>query len=254
MKKILLSSLAAAALAFGSNAQVITNTDNAANYGGAGEPGWTNGSTAGAGFAAWNLYTGGGSAGNFLGSSATAGFGDIDTGGQSFGMWGNPTGTTNYFNAERAFSSALSTGDTFSIDLAIAYRNGNKGINLYAGGFGTEVWNFNAGGDQYYAGGSTLGWAYDQASVFKLTATQTSATQVGISLIRGTDTYSTNVTVASGLSGFKAYVGSTDDGNALNNLFINNLQTTVVPEPSTYALLALSAAGVAGYAVRRRRR
>jgi hypothetical protein len=32
------------------------------------------------------------------------------------------------------------------------------------------------------------------------------------------------------------------------------VQFTAVPEPSTYAMLALSAAGVAGYVVRRRRR
>ena len=35
---------------------------------------------------------------------------------------------------------------------------------------------------------------------------------------------------------------------------IDDVSITAVPEPSTYALLALSAAGVAGYVVRRRRR
>jgi hypothetical protein len=258
MKKILLSSLVAAMFAVGTSfAQLITNTDTAANYGGAGEPGWTNGANAGLGFGAWNLFTstnGGGTAGFFLGDSVAQGFGDVNTAGQGFTMFGNPAGD-NYANAERAFSSALGTGNTFSIDLAIAFRNGAKGISLFAGGFApaNEVWNFNVGGDNYTAGGSNLGWAYSQTSVFSLTATQISSTQLGISLVRGSDSYATNLIVTTGLSGFRAYVGSTEAGNDLNNLFINNL-TTVVPEPSTYALLALSAIGLAGYAARRRAR
>jgi hypothetical protein len=258
MKKLLLSTITAAAFAVGTNAyaQLITNTDTAANYGGVGEPGWTNGANAGAGFAAWNLYistNGGGVAGHFLGNSVAQGFGDVNTDNQGFAMYGNPAGD-NYANAERAFSSALGAGNTFSINLAIAFRNGAKGISLFAGGFApaNEVWNFNVGGDNYTAGGSNLGWAYSQTSIFSLTATQISATQLGISLIRGSDSYATNLNVTAGLSGFRAYVGSTETGD-LNNLFINNV-TTVVPEPSTYALLALSAVGLAGYAARRRAR
>jgi len=235
-------------------AQIVTNTDTAANYGGVGEPGWTNGANAGSGFGSWNLYTTG-TAGNFLGSSVSQGFGNIDTDGQSFGMYGNPTGD-NYFNAERSFSSALNTGDTFSINLAVAFRNGNKGISLFSGGFApaNEVWNFNVGGDNYTAGGSNLGWAYSQTSVFNLLATQTSANTYSISLTRGGDLYTTNISGLGGLSGFRMYVGSTDAGNDLNNLFANSLQTTVVPEPTTYAMLALSAIALGGYTWRRRQR
>jgi len=235
-------------------AQIVTNTDTAANYGGVGEPGWTNGANAGTGFNAWNLYTSG-TAGNFLGSSVSQGFGDIDTSGSSFGMWGNPTGD-NFFNAERGFSSSLNNGDTFSINLAIAFRNGSKGISLFSGGFApaNEVWNFNVGSDNYTAGGSNLGWSYAQNSVFNLLATQTSANTYSISLTRGIDSYSTNITGLGGLSGFRMYVGSTGGGNDLNNLFANSLQTTIVPEPTTYALLTLSAIALAGYAYRRRKR
>lgn len=234
-------------------AQILTNTDTAANYGGVGEPAWTDGANAGNGFGAWNLYTTG-SAGNFLGSSVSQGFGNIDTAGQSFGMYGNPAGD-NYFNAERSFSSTLNTGDTFSIDLAIAFRNGNKGISLFSGGFApaNEVWNFNTGGDQYSAAGSNLGWSYSQTSIFNLLTTQTGANTYTISLTRGLDTYSTNITGLGGLSGFKLYVGSTGAGNDLNNLFANNLQTTIVPEPlpSSYALISLVALALICYKKRR---
>jgi hypothetical protein len=235
-------------------AQIITNTDTAANYGGVGEPNWTNGANGGSGFGAWNLFTTG-TAGNFLGSSSSQGFGNIDTSGQSFGMYGNPSGD-NYFNAERSFSSSLNTGDTFSINLALAFRNGNKGISLYSGGFApaNEVWNFNVGGDNYTAGGSNLGWAYSQTSIFNLLATQTGANTYSISLTRGGDLYTTNISGLGGLSGFKMYVGSTDAGNDLNNLFANSLQTTIVPEPTTHAMLALGALALAGYTWRRRQR
>lgn len=235
------------------HAQIVTNTDTAANYGGLGEPGWTNGANAGSGFGAWNLYTTG-TAGNFLGSSVASGFGDIDTAGQSFGMYGNPSGN-NYFNAERSFSSSLNLGDSFSIDLAIAFRNGNKGISLFSGGFApeNEIWNFNVGGDQYNAGGNNLGWSYSQTSIFNLLATQTGATSYTISLTRGLDTYSTNIVGSGGLSGFRMYVGSTDAGNDLNNLYANNLQTIIVPEPPTYnyILIGLCALALLGYTKRK---
>lgn len=237
-----------------SYSQIITNTDTAANYGGIGEPSWTNGANAGSGFNAWNLFSTG-TAGNFLGSSSSQGFGNIDTDGQSFGMFGNPSGD-NYFNAERSFSSSLNTGDTFTINLAVAFRNGNKGISLFSGGFApaNEVWNFNVGGDNYTAGGSNLGWSYNQTSIFNLLATQTSANTYTISLTRGSDLYTTNISGLGGLSGFRMYVGSTDTGNDLNNLFANSLQTTIVPEPSSLTLLGLSAAALLGYNIRRRMR
>ena len=249
MKRILLSSLAAAALAAGSvNAQVIAQ-DLASNYTTAT---WVNGSNLGSGFGAWDLFSSG-SAGYFIGDSAAQGFGNVNTAGSAFGMFGNPAGN-NFANAQRALSTPLTTGQSFSIDLAIAFRNGNKGISLFAGGFAeaNQIWNFNVGGDVYSAGGTDLGWAYAQDSVFSLTATQVSLTSVGISLVRGSDTYNTNVTSAGGFSGFRAYVGSTDAGDDRINLFMNNMQA--VPEPSTYALLTLSALAIGGYAARRRAR
>ena len=243
----------ALALALAPLAVAQIATDNASNYGGA-NPAWTSSSNQGTGFGAWNLYTdisGGGSAGFFLASSSAQGFGDVNTGGQAFGMFGNPSGN-NYSNAERAFSASLGVGQAFSMDLAIAYRNGSKGVVLFAGGFNpvNEIWNFNVASDEYRAGGVVQSWAYSQTSVFHLTATQTSATNVKIDLVRGSDSYTTNITVATALSGFRSYVGSTDAGD-LNNLFTNNLSIVAVPEPSTFTLLGL---GLVALALRRKRK
>ncbi len=249
MKKALLSTFIAAAFAVGSaNAQLIAD-DFASNYT---TETWINGSNLGSGFGAWDLFSSG-TAGYFIGDSVVQGFGNVNTAGSAFGMFGNPEGD-NFANAQRALLVPLNVGDAFSIDLAIAFRNGNKGISLFAGGFdgANEIWNFNVGGDVYSAAGGDLGWEYSQESVFSLTATQLTSDSVGISLIRGSDIYNATVTSASGLSGFRAYVGSTDAGDDLNNLFINNMQA--VPEPSTYALLTLGALALGGYAARRRAR
>jgi hypothetical protein len=249
MKKILLSTFVAAAFAVGSVQAQLIATDVASNYT---TETWINSSNLGSGFGAWDLFTTG-SAGFFIGDSAAQGFGNVNSAGSAFGMFGNPDGD-NYANAQRAFLNSLGVGDSFKIDLAIAFRNGNKGISLFAGGFSgaDEIWNLNVGGDIYLAGGTDLDWTYAQDSVFSLTATQLSLTSVGISLVRGSDTYASTVASASGLSGFRAYVGSTEAGDDLNNLFINNME--VVPEPSTYALLTLGALALGGYAARRRAR
>ncbi len=224
-------------------AQAATlGADNAGNY-----TSWTNGSNAGSGFQAWNLYTSG-SAGFFLGSSAGQGFGDIDTSGQAFGMWGNPSGG-NYANAERLFDGgALSVGQSFVIDLAIAYRNGNKGISLFDSGT-NELFYFNVGSDQYDVNGSIQGWGYAQTSVFHIVASQLGASSLQVVLSRF-DGESVTQTVAGTLAGFRAYVGDTDAGNDLNNLFINNM--AVIPEPTTLGLIGLGSA-VALIAIRRRR-
>ena len=79
-------------------------TDNAANS--AYDDGWTNGDDGGtaATFGPWTLSTFGmGSAGFFIGDS-TAGSGNINTGGESFAMFGNPAGS--FADAFRSFDSA----------------------------------------------------------------------------------------------------------------------------------------------------
>ena len=201
------------------NAQFITAKDDASDmtYG----DGWSNEENGGFGFEKWDLWTNleGGNAGHFISSSSGDGFGDIDVNSNSFGMYGNPSGD-NYANAQRLVKN-WGDGATFTIDLAIAYRNGNKGIDIFDSDF-NKLWTFKAENDKYYAGGVEQSWAYSQTSIFIITVTQ-NGSNLDISIERGTDTYSTTINNES-LYAFKLYVGSTDVGNALNNLYFNNLK------------------------------
>jgi hypothetical protein len=199
---------------FQTKAQYITAEDNAGNY-----SDWNNGSNQGFGFGAWDLWNSG-TSGRFLGSSSGQGFGDIDTDSKAFGMYGNPSGD-NYANAQRLVNN-WADGASFTIDLAIAYRNGAKGIDIFATGF-ENVFNFNASSDKYFAGGVEQStWAYSQTSIFTITISQ-NGNDLDISIVRGTDTYSTTISSKT-FHAFKLYVGSTNDGNDLNNLFFNNLK------------------------------
>lgn len=244
LAKLAAAALLAAAIGSAAHAQNLTASDNASdtNYPGGN---WTTGSNGGQGFGPWNLY-GTGSHGHFVGNSTLQGFGDVNSDGSAFGMWGNPAGD-NYSNAERPFVAPLAAGQSFSIQLATAYRNGAKGISLFSGtDFATEIWNFNVGGDQYSAGGTNLDWAYAQDSVFTLTANQTSSGILEITLARGSEIVSQ--TVNGTLGGIRLYVGSTDGGIDLNNLFFNNLQILGDPEPPSAPVItsASSANGTAG--------
>ena len=227
-------------------------TDNAGNYTTAT---WVNGSNLGTGFGAWafnnSASTGTSFSGEFIGDS-TAGSGNVNTGTSSFAVFANPNGA--FATTSRAFSGgALTLGQTFSINLAVNFRNGSKGINLLDG-TGTQVFNFNVGGDDYnYKLGTantvSTGLGYSATSVFTISYTQQSATTGMFSIARAGDTTISQTFAASGVSSFVLYNSNTDNGDAANNLYFNN--PSVVPEPSTAALVAIS---LTGMVVARRRR
>lgn len=211
--------------------QTTLFSDNASNYGT-----WTNGSNSGTGFSTWDLWTqntdGTHFAGHFLGSSSAQGFGNIDSSGSSFSMYANPGGTFVQANSQRFINNTgspavggrqyLLPGQTFKIDLAIAFRNGYKGIDLMDQNFGL-LFNFNAGSDIYSTTtNADLGWAYDQTSIFQLQVNQTDVNSYEVIITRGSDVYFSGIRTGQ-FSGFKFYVGNTDGGNDLNNLHVNNL-------------------------------
>jgi hypothetical protein len=243
-----------AALSAASVASAATlGSDKASNY-----TSWTNGTNGGTGFGAWDLTGNNGNGttlftGYFLGDS-TAGSGNINTSGNSFGMYANPNGA--FANASRSFVGSLTLGQTFSIQLAVNFRNGDKGLNLLSGA--TQVFNFDIGqsgtgvdGYYYHAGtaaSTSTGFAYFADSVFTLSYTQQSATAGLFTIARTSATggaaasNSVNVPLTtSGLSSFTLYNSNANNANG-DNLYFNNL--VVVPEPSAIALMTVGLMGV----------
>jgi len=243
-KTVLTVPLLAGSLLYGSPA-----SDNAGNY-----ATWSNGSNGGSGFGAWDLTNNNNDgstlfAGYFLGDS-TAGAGDINTSGNAFGIFANPAGS--FATAQRDFSSAMSVGETFTVDLGVNFDNGSKGLNLRDAS-DTQIFNFNVGaGAQintaFTNNAGTATYDYGGAAVLTVALTLDTSSQLSY-LITRTSTEGIQGTLFSGtITGFsnapanlEFYNSGTDDGAAVNNLYINNL--SIVPEAET-TLLLLSGLGL----------
>ena len=252
------------ALFFGTTASTafaLTASDDASNY-----ATWNDTDNQGTGFAAWSLNDNNGSveagavsvfAGNFLGdSTVNSGAGDINTTGQSFGMYANQdvTSTVNAFStAIRSFDSTLNTNDQFTFQLALNYDNGNKGFNIRHNGdtvFGFDIGTgarINVGGN--YTDSSNIAiYEYGGTSLIDVTILITSANSLNYQISR-TSAEGTQGMLFSGsvagiaaqtieINNFEFYVSATDNGDAQNNLYVNSLSVSEVPEPSAYALFA----------------
>lgn len=191
--------------------------------------GWVNGDNGGSGFKPWELSSSDDSTtafflGNSRGLAAGQG-GDINSKGFAFGLLGK--GTEKRADAIRLFEAPLSAGQTFSIELAVNYRNGNKGFDLRDAD-GNAIFNFNVGNDDYFVnmaatGNGSVGGEYNSNTVFKLEFTQTSKTEgkwtvtrVGGSAKPVTGTYKGQAV------GIKLYLVDTEEGGD-NNLMANHL-------------------------------
>lgn len=238
MKKILAAAVISAAFAsVGLSANVASDNASTANY-----PGgtWNTGSNGGAGFGAWTLSNSG-NGGRYIGGTAL--------GSPTFGIWSSGGSST----ADRPFTGgALAAGQSFSVSLAnTATINGEIGFQFLSGSTvrwtlkfvgGRTNWDINHGGSDF-----SSGQAYAANTPLNLNFTYNGGNSYSYTFGSGSGNNLTSANNLSDIDGVRFY--SVNQG-ADQNFGFNNL--SVVPEPSTYALLGLAALGVGAHAFRRR--
>jgi hypothetical protein len=166
--------------------------------------------------------------------------GDINVLGESFRL---QSISGSYADAYRFLDPAgLSVGQTFTMDLAVNYRGGFKGIDLRGAGDET-LFNFNIGGDDYVVGqaqtgNGSIGNAYSNNTIFHLAFAQTSAAGGLWSITRGGGLADFDTGTFTGVArSIKLYNGG-QGSSAEDDLFANRL--SIVPEPVSLVMFGLA--------------
>lgn len=148
--------------------------------------GWQDrGNISGTPFGWWN-FEGNGDWAVGTASQSTLGGGStaLDTGGKSLllkganipaGPGGIPAVVGGFTKATRYIDpDGLAVGQYFSFDLAVNFRNGYKGVDIF-NSVGEKIFNFNVGGDDYTINTVSIGNDYSSVSMFNIRFEQTSA-------------------------------------------------------------------------------
>jgi beta-glucanase (GH16 family)/lysophospholipase L1-like esterase len=208
--------------------------------------GWSNGSDGGitgtSAFGQWFLNTNLPSAYTI---ASAAGVGNafaaaIDSSGVSFRLFQ----TNTYVDAYRYIDpSGLGVGQTFTVQMAVNFRDGFKGIDLRSSASNEPtIFNLNVGGEDYTVNGAatgngSVGNTYSANTVFTLSFTQTNWTGGSWSVVRSGGVSSTNTGTYTGAPRSIKLYNSPGNSLAENALFVNNLSVTPVPGTSQQILI-----------------
>ena len=173
-----------------------------------------------------------------LESVATLGGGStvLDSSGQSFRLSGgfySPDGGTTwngaYANAVRYLDpNGLSAGQSFSFQMAVNWRNGAKGVNLYDTA-GVKVFGFNVAGDDYVvndalSGNGSIGNAYSSNTLLDFRFDQTSLSGGNWTVTRSGGVTDVDTGTYSGvLRRVEFYAGASTSNVNNDALFFNHL-------------------------------
>jgi len=243
---------AVAVLCSGVSGYAQVGFDQGANY----TLGWTNGANGGTGFSPWtfNNTQGTGSAGGFIGDPAAGGISGMAT--NSFGLFANPIGSGANAEVSRNFSDALANGQTFSFQWGLNWDSdsatSNRGFNLRSGG--QQLFNINMGNSSAITINGTPLFSQFGTQAFTLNFEQISPTSMRVfgTGRNGSEAYDTTFTgLAGAADNFVFYFNATAPNVDNRQMYFDNL--SIVPEPTTSALLIIGVAA-AGYSIRRRAR
>lgn len=245
---------AIALLACGSSARPALIAFDGANDA-AYDDGWQSGDNGGSGFGPWTLDTqlrNPASGGLFIGDSASNGnppSGDINTGGEAFGLYANSSPSDTAFAIRSFTGGALAAGQTFSIDM----DNGLVGAGSQVG-FSLVNGSGNACLSFRILGGEATYQVVD-SSIIRPTLVPVTDDGLSIDVMLGAgSSYTLSVNDVIAASGtlihpdpaeFRVLNGSAGNGPAFNSFF-NSF--AVVPEPGALAMVAIG-----GLAMLRRR-
>ena len=248
MKKLLLAAAVMAAVVPSTSLSATVASDNASNA--AYNDGWAPGDNGGTGFGSWTLTStpAGGFSGSYIGGTAV--------GNPAFGLYsgGNAAATVT---ALRPFTGGgLTAGQSFGVTIGntpTINTGGQLGLSLMSGGTACWTLKFVGGGANWLLndGGNDFdsGQAYAANTSLALTFTYNGGNSYSYTFGTGSGNNFTAGVDISNLDGVQFFSVNQGDGQ---NIGFNNL--SVVPEPSTYALLGIAVLGFAAQLARRRRR